>query len=61
MIQKKTFLAIPLWDLVAQPPLKLRGVQRQMVTVSEQLNPWLEDQKHLRPYVLEAIKVLQDS
>ena len=61
MKQKKIFPVLPLWNYVARPPLKSKGAQRQMPTVYEQLNPWPEDQKHLRLYVLEAAKVLQDS
>ena len=61
MKRKKTFLVIPQWNYVARPPLKSKGAQRQVPTVSKRLNPWAEDQKHLKPYVLEATEVLQDS
>ena len=52
---------IPLWNWVVRPPLKSKVVQKHYLRVFEQMDPWAKDQKHLRPYFLEAIEVLQDS
>ena len=36
-------------------------VQKHWLRVFEQMDPWIEDQKQLRSYLLEAIRVLRDS
>ena len=61
MIMWKDYPLIPLWNWVGQPPLKSKVVQKHYRRMFEQMDPWVEDQKHLKPYFLEAIEVLWDS